>query len=148
RRRMTAAGGADARLHAPATARNREPILAVLRRVIPVQGEVLEVASGTGEHAAHFAAALPGLRWQPSDPDAVSRASIAAWTSHLENVRPPLALGVREQPWPVTRADAVVCINMIHIAPWEACEALVAGAAALLDDGAPLVLYGPYRVGG
>ncbi|SOZ39531.1 DUF938 domain-containing protein [Cupriavidus neocaledonicus] len=140
----------DARRMAPATERNREPILAVLRQVLPASGTVLEIASGTGQHAVHFAAALPGITWQPSDPDAAARASIAAWTAHagLANVRAPLALDVCRQPWGIDAAAAVVCINMIHIAPWAAAEALFAGAGKLLGPGGVLFLYGPYRRGG
>ncbi|MCO4861176.1 class I SAM-dependent methyltransferase [Cupriavidus sp. WGlv3] len=140
----------DARRMAPATERNREPILAVLRQVLPASGTVLEIASGTGQHAVHFAAALPGITWQPSDPDAAARASIAAWTAHagLANVRAPLALDVCSEPWGIDAADAVVCINMIHIAPWAAAEALFAGAGKLLGSGGVLFLYGPYRRGG
>lgn len=137
----------DARRMAPATERNREAILAVLRDVLPATGTILEIASGTGQHAVHFAAAMPGVTWQPSDPDAASRASIAAWTAHagLANVRAPLALDVRAQPWGVTQADAMVCINMIHISPWASAEALFAGAGAVLRAGGVLYLYGPYR---
>jgi len=140
----------DARRFAPATQRNREPILAVLRRVLPAEGVLLEVASGTGEHAAFFAAALPRLIIQPSDADAQNLASIAAWRDHagLANLRAPLALDATAESWPVERADAVLCVNMIHIAPWEACVGLVAGAARLLLPGHPLVLYGPFRRGG
>jgi len=140
----------DARRFAPATQRNREPILAVLRRVLPAEGVLLEVASGTGEHAAFFAAALPRLIIQPSDADAQNLASIAAWRDHagLANLRAPLALDATAERWPVERADAVLCVNMIHIAPWEACVGLVAGAARLLLPGNPLVLYGPFRRGG
>ncbi|MFC0401231.1 DUF938 domain-containing protein [Paraburkholderia rhizosphaerae] len=140
----------DAREHAPAAERNRDPILTVLRGVLPPSGTVLEIASGTGQHAIHFAAAFPGLIWQPSDADAGARASIAAWTAHagLTNVRPPLDLDVCRQPWGVGAADAVVCINMIHISPWAASEALIDGAARALKSGGVLVLYGPYRRGG
>ncbi|SOZ08958.1 DUF938 domain-containing protein [Cupriavidus taiwanensis] len=140
----------DARRMAPATERNREPILAVLRQVLPARGTVLEIASGTGQHAVHFAAALPGITWQPSDPDAAARASIAAWIAHagVANVRAPLALDVCRQPWGIDAAAAVVCINMIHIAPWAAAEALFAGAGKLLGPGGVLFLYGPYRRGG
>lgn len=138
----------DPRRHAPATARNRWPILAVLRRVLPPRGLVLEVASGTGEHAAFFAAALTGLVWQPTDPDADARASVAAWCAGLANVRPPLALDAAEADWPVARADAVVSINMVHIARWAACEGLVRGAARVLLPCGPLVLYGPFMVDG
>jgi len=140
----------DARHVAPAAERNREPILSVLRRVLPASGQVLEIASGTGQHIVHFAAALPGLTWQPSDPDEAARESIAAWTAHagLANVRAPLALDVLQAPWGVDAAQAVVCINMIHIAPWAAAQALFAGAGRLLAPGGVLFLYGPYRRGG
>ena len=140
----------DARRSAPAALRNRDPILAVLRRVLPARGLVLEVASGTGEHAAHFAAALPGLVFQPTDPDPAARASIDAWAAaaRLPNLRPALALDAMAPDWPIARADAVLCINMIHIAPWEATPGLLAGAARLLPSGGPLVLYGPFRRGG
>ena len=134
----------DARKHAPATERNRAPILEVLRRALPGEGVVLEVASGTGQHAAFFAEAFPGLTWQPSDPDPELRASIRAWTAGIGNVLPPLALDASAGDWPVERADAVVCINMIHIAPWEAGLGLFQGAARLLPAGAPLLLYGPF----
>jgi SAM-dependent methyltransferase len=134
-------------LCAPAPERNKGPILDVLRRVLPRQGVVLEIASGTGQHVVHFAAGLPDLTWQPSDADAQARASIAAWRAdaNLPNVLPPLDLDVRCEPWPVQRADALVCINMIHIAPWAAAVHLVEGARRILPPGAPLVLYGPYR---
>ena len=137
-----------ARRHAPATQRNRKPILDVLRRVLPESGLVLEVASGTGEHAAFFASALPALVFQPSDPDPEACASIAAWCEGLTNVRAPLALDARDVTWPIARAGAVVCINMIHIAPWEACEGLLRGAARVLGAGGVLYLYGPYRLDG
>ena len=140
----------DARRHAPATHRNRDPILAVLRRALPARGLVLEVSSGTGEHAVHFAGALPGLAWQPSDPDPAARASIAAWAAAagLPNLRPPLDLDAAAERWPIAGADAVVCINMLHIAPWAAGLGLLRGAARLLPAGGPLILYGPYRQGG
>lgn len=136
-----------ARRMAPATERNREAILAVLRGVLPQSGTVLEIASGTGQHAVHFAAALPGLTWQPSDLDATHRESIAAWTAHaqLANVLPPLAIDVRQEPWGIDAVDAIVCINMIHIAPWAAAEALFTGAGKRLGPGGVLYLYGPYR---
>jgi SAM-dependent methyltransferase len=138
----------DARRSAPAVQRNREPILQVLRRVLPDRGLVLEVASGTGEHAAFFAAALPHLVWQPSDPASEARASIAERCAGLPTVRRPLALDAAADPWPIDAADAIVCINMIHIAPWAACEGLLRGASRTLRPGKVLVLYGPYRVGG
>jgi hypothetical protein len=134
----------DAR-HAPATARNREPILAVLREVLPETGLVLEVASGTGEHVRFFAEALPGLDWQPSDPDPDARASIVAWCGGVPNIHPPLALDAAAPDWPIAAAHAVLCINMVHISPWAATEGLFAGASRLLAPGAPLYLYGPYR---
>jgi SAM-dependent methyltransferase len=134
------------RRHAPATARNRQPILDVLRSHLPPEGLVLEVASGSGEHTAHFAQALPRLAFQPTDPDAAARASIDAWVLELglANVRPALALDAASDVWPVDRADALVCINMVHISPWAATEGLVRGAARLLGPGGLLYLYGPY----
>jgi len=136
----------DGRLFAPAAERNKGPILAVLQRTLPDAGVVLEIASGTGQHVVHFAAALPNLTWQPSEADAAFHESIRAWTQagRLTNVRPPVALDV-SRPWPVTQADAVVCINMIHIAPWAAAQALVDGASGVLPPGGVLFLYGPYR---
>ncbi|MGF6552159.1 SAM-dependent methyltransferase [Paraburkholderia youngii] len=140
----------DARQHSPSAERNREPILAVLRDALPARGRVLEIASGTGEHAIWFAGALPGLDWQPSDADEEARESIAAWTAHagLANVRAPLALDVHQPDWGVDALDAVVCINMIHISPWSAAQALIDGAGRRLVDGGVLYLYGPYRRGG
>ncbi|KAA0683060.1 DUF938 domain-containing protein [Roseomonas genomospecies 6] len=140
----------DSRRHAPATERNRAPILEVLRRTLPPQGLVLEVASGTGQHAAAFAGALPGVIWQPSDPDPALRDSIRAWAAAatLPNLREPLDLDAASAGWPIRSADAVVCINMIHIAPWQAALGLFAGAERLLPAGGPLLLYGPFRRGG
>lgn len=140
----------DKRLYAPAAARNRGPILDVLREELPAEGLVLEIASGTGEHAAHFAAALPGLVFQPTDRDERARASVAAWVaaSGLRNLREPLALDATQTPWPVAKADAILCINMVHISPWESTESLFATAATMLPEGAPLCLYGPYKRGG
>jgi SAM-dependent methyltransferase len=134
----------------PASDRNKAPILEVLRRVLPARGTVLEVASGTGQHVIHFAEALPGLRWQPTEPDAALRASILERieASGLTNVAPPAPLDVRRRPWPVESPDAILCINMIHIAPWDAALALLAEAGALLGEGGLLYLYGPYRRGG
>jgi hypothetical protein len=136
----------DARRHAPATERNREPIAAILRDVLPASGTVLEVASGTGEHAIHFARGFPALTWQPSDPDPAALASIRAWaeTARLPNLRPPLLLDASTPEWPVDRADAMLCINMVHISPWEATVGLLTNAAKLLPVGGPLILYGPY----
>lgn len=132
--------------HAPAAARNREPITAVLAQELPASGLVLELASGTGEHAVHFAAAFPAIVWQPSDPDSAARASIAAWRAEagLPNLMDPIALDAAAPDWPIARADAMVCINMIHISPWQSAEGLFAGASRLLPADAPLVLYGPY----
>lgn len=140
----------DARLHAPATARNRDPILEVLRAVLPARGRVLEIASGSGEHVVHFAVDLPALTFVPSDPNAEARASIAAWTAEtgVGNVVAPMALDAACPPWPIDHADAIVCINMIHISPWAATEGLFAGASAILPAGAPLCLYGPYKRNG
>jgi SAM-dependent methyltransferase len=134
----------DARLCAPAAERNTRPILEVLQRVLPQSGLVLEVASGTGQHVTHFAAALPMLAWQPSDVDTSVHKSIRAWTEPLTNVRPPIVLDVR-QPWPLAHADAIICINMIHISPWEATLALIEGAGRVLPHDGVLFLYGPYR---
>jgi hypothetical protein len=134
----------DPRRFAPAAARNRDALLEVLRGVLPPRGLVLEVASGTGEHAVHIAAALPGLTWQPSDPAEEARRSIDAWAAGHANIRPALALDASAWPWPLAAADALLCVNMIHIAPWSAGLGLLRGAAALLPPGAPLVLYGPY----
>jgi SAM-dependent methyltransferase len=133
------------RRHAPAADRNREPILEVLEPLVPAGALVLEIASGTGQHAAFFASRLASCTWQPSDLDATARASIAAWTEGSPNVRPPLALDVTRRPWPIARADVIVCINMIHIAPWAACEALMAGASEVLAPGGVLFMYGPYK---
>lgn len=133
------------RRHAPATERNREPIAAVLAEELPVSGLVLEVASGTGEHCAFFAERFPALTWQPSDPDGDARESIADWCKGLGNVLPPLALDAATGGWPVERADAILCINMVHISPWEATLGLLGKARRLLAAGAPLILYGPYR---
>jgi SAM-dependent methyltransferase len=131
--------------HAPATERNRDPILAVLQGILPSNGLVLEVASGTGEHVRHFAERLPELEWQPTDPDPDALASIAAWTAHAPNIRPPLHLDATGPDWPVQHADAILCINMVHISPWSATRGLFANAARLLRPGAPLYFYGPYR---
>jgi len=135
------------RRQAPAAARNRQPILDVLRPRLPAQGLVLEVASGSGEHIVHFAEALPGLVFQPSDPSTEARASVDDWvrTERLGNVRAALALDAASDAWPIERADAVLCCNMIHIAPWEAAAGLVSGAARILAKGGTLYLYGPYR---
>lgn len=134
----------DPRREAPSVARNRAVILDALRPVLPPQGLLLEVASGTGEHCAYLATALPALDFQPTEPEPDGRASIDAWCAGLPNVRPALALDAAAAEWPVTRADAVLCINMAHIAPWTATLGLLRGAARLLPPGAPLLLYGPW----
>jgi len=138
----------DRRRFSESTARNRGPILAVLERVLAKDAEVLEIASGAGEHAVSAARAMPRILWQPSDPDPDSRASIAAWIAHeqLTNVLPPLAIDVRTGDWGVGKPfDAIVAINMIHIAPWEATPGLFRGAGRLLRPGGVLFLYGPFK---
>ena len=137
----------DPRRSAPHVVRNAAPIEAVLRGVLPERGLVLDIASGTGEHAIHFARAFPDLQWQPSDPDPAALASIDAWRAgaELPNLLPPIALDVRSPKWPVERADSILAINMVHISPWSATEGLLRGARRLLARGAPLYLYGPYR---
>lgn len=132
--------------HAPATQRNSGPIAEMLARELPATGLVLEVASGTGEHAVFMARRFPGLVWQPSDRDLEALASIDAYAAEagLANLRPALVFDAAKGNPPVARADALVCINMVHISPWEASIGLFRAAAALLEEGAPLVLYGPY----
>jgi SAM-dependent methyltransferase len=136
----------DARLYAPAVQRNRDIILASLRSILPARGLVLEVASGSGEHIAHLASALDNLIFQPSDQDATAIASIDAWVMHsgLTNVRPAIVLDAALDPWPVASADAVLCINMIHISPWAATVGLFRNAARVLPPGGVMVLYGPF----
>ena len=143
----------DARQYAPAAERNTGPILAVLGPHLPAAGTILEIGSGTGQHVVAFAAAHPELSWQPSDPDPAARASIAAWTAgaNLANVRAPLDLDVMAEDW--TGAldqplQGIVCINLLHIAPWAACAGLMAGAGRLLERDAPLYIYGPFKQGG
>jgi len=140
----------DARRYAPSVARNKDAIAGVLARYLPSSGLVLEIASGSGEHAVHFASTFPALVFQPTDPSEEARASIAAWRQEaaLPNMRAPLALDVTAAPWPINYADAVTCINMIHIAPWEATLGLVAGAARIIPPGGLLFLYGPYKRAG
>ena len=136
----------DARLSSPAALRNRDPILAVLCTMLPPSGTVLEIASGSGEHVVHFAAAMPYLSWHPSDPSPQARASIASWLSNppQPNILAPLDLDAAAAVWPIDRADAVIAINMVHISPWTATIGLLRGAARLLPPGGPLFLYGPY----
>lgn len=140
----------SARQKSPSTARNREPILNVLQRVLAPDARVLEIASGSGEHAVYVAAAMPDLNWQPSDPDADARASIAAWieSEALRNVHMPISIDVRDANWGVESDapfDAVIAINMIHISPWQATLGLMAGAQRLLRAGGVLFTYGPYK---
>jgi SAM-dependent methyltransferase len=140
----------DGRLVVYSADRNRGPILKVLERVLPKTGLVLEIASGTGQHVVHFAQALKGLSWQPTDMDAACRRSTSAWlaTAELANVRQPLDLDVRALPWRVPTLDAIVCLNLIHIAPWSVATALFAGAGLALRETGLLYLYGPYSVQG
>jgi SAM-dependent methyltransferase len=137
-------------LHAAATERNRGPILEALRGVLPPAGLVLEIASGTGEHVVFFARAFPALRWQPSDASPPHLESIRAWSaaSGADNIAPAVLLDVERAPWPVVHADAILNINMIHISPWSAAEALFQGAARLLPPSGVLFLYGPFKRGG
>lgn len=139
-------GGREDKRHAPATLRNRDAIAAVLADWLPASGTIVEIASGSGEHIVHFAGVFPHLHWQPSDPDSAGLISIAAYRDEagLANIAPPLALDAAASEWPVGRADAVLCINMVHISPWEATRGLFAGAERLLSSAAPLILYGPY----
>lgn len=140
----------DLRRHAPVTARNRDPILDVLRQILPAQGRALEIGSGTGEHAVHFAQALPAWHWLPTEGDAQALASIQAWidATGLLNVDPPRLLDVQAADWDVPDVDAIVCCNVIHYSPWATTPALLDGAARLLRPGGLLYLYGPYRRGG
>ena len=138
--------GAEVKRHAPATERNRDVIAQTLACVLPTEGLVLEVASGTGEHVVHFAKIFPALTWQPSDPDPIALASINAWRadSNVPNVRPAMLLDASAD-WPIAQADAVVCINMTHISPWAATVGLLRNAARLLPQSAVLFIYGPYN---
>lgn len=138
---------ADGKWFLPPSERNKGPILDVLSRVLPKRGVVLEIASGTGQHVVHFATALPGLTWQPSDPDPELLESIALRVreAQLANINSPIELDVTRHPWPLQAADAIVCINMIHVAPWSATLALLESSRALLPTGHVLFLYGPYR---
>lgn len=145
-------GRDERRLFSPSAARNRDPIRDAFLRTMPHAGVVLEIGSGTGEHAVHIAAAAPGLRWLPGDPDEASRASIAAWTEHLglSNVAPPHAIDVTAPGWDqdLSPFDGVISINMIHIAPFGAARGLIAGAGRLLRPAGKLFLYGPFARNG
>ena len=138
--------GTDLRWHSAAAERNKGPIAAELQRLLPAQGLLLEIASGTGQHAAHCASVLPGWRWQPSDADPGALASIGAWCAGLPNVLPPLSLDVMAPAWLGAPAvvDAIFCANMIHIAPWPVCGALMNGASRHLAPQGRLLMYGPY----
>jgi len=137
----------DHRQYAPATVRNRDFILDVLRDVLPMTGVIVEIASGSGEHVVHFARNLPSLVFQPSDPEPDALLSVAAWMKAAEvtNVRAPIVLDASQSPWPIVSADGIICINMVHISPWDASVGLIRGAAAILPPGSPLYLYGPYK---
>lgn len=138
--------GSEARRHAPATLRNRDAIADVLKGWLPTQGTVLEIASGSGEHIVHFAGIFPGMHWQPSDCEPAALQSISAWSAQtdLTNILAPLMIDVEQDSWPIERADALLCINMLHISPWSASTALFRNAARLLPPGAPIYLYGPF----
>jgi hypothetical protein len=143
-------GAGDPRRSAPHVARNAGPIAEVLRAVLPERGLVVEMASGTGEHVVHWARTFPNLLWQPSDPEPAALRSIEAWRieAGLVNLLPAIPLDARAADWPVDRADALLCINMVHISPWAATLGLLRGAGRLLAAGAPLYLYGAYRQAG
>ncbi|UOR09936.1 class I SAM-dependent methyltransferase [Qipengyuania flava] len=132
--------------HAPATARNSEPLAEVLAEELPDRGLVLEVASGSGEHAVFLARQFPALEWQPSDVDLEALASVDAWAAEaaVANLRPAIALDAAQANWPIAAADAVLCVNMVHISPWSAAVGLFTGAGWILTSGAPLMLYGPF----
>lgn len=138
--------GPEDEKHAPATLRNRDAIVAVLQKLLPNNGTVLEIASGTGEHVVYFGEKFPDLTWQPSDPDPDGCRSIAAWTKRagVGNVLPPLQLDALASGWEIAKPAAILCINMVHIAPWEASIGLFEKAAKLLDPGSSFFLYGPY----
>lgn len=138
------------KLSHPSATRNREPVLAVLKEVLPAAGQVLEIASGGGEHAIYYAERFPGLTWQPSDPDPQARASTEAWIaeSGLPNILPPLALDMLDPKGLPDRANAVLNMNMLHISPWATCAGLMCIASQLLAAGEPLIIYGPFLVEG
>jgi hypothetical protein len=140
----------DDRLVSPSAERNKGPIADILKHVLPDHGTVLEISSGTGQHVVHFAREMPDLTWQPSERDGPSLQSIERWMAaeNLPNILAPLRIDVTERPWPAGNAAAVVCLNMIHIAPWAAAEGLIRGAGSILAQGGILFLYGPYRQSG
>jgi Protein of unknown function (DUF938) len=137
----------DHRQYAPATVRNRDFILDVLCDVLPMTGVILEIASGSGEHVVHFARNFPSLAFQPSDPEPDALRSISAWVeaADVANVRAPIVLDASQSPWPIASAEGIICINMVHISPWDATVGLIRGAAAILPPGSPFYLYGPYK---
>jgi len=137
----------DPRQHAPPTLRNRDFILGILRDVLPTKGVILEIASGSGEHVVHFARHLPNLVFQPSDREPDALHSVGAWVkaTRVTNVRAPMVLDASQSPWPIASADGIICINMVHISPWDATLGLIRGAAAILPPTAPFYLYGPYK---
>jgi len=137
----------DPRQHAPATLRNRDFIVDVLRDVLPTKGVILEIASGSGEHVVHFARSFPSLVFQPSDQEPDALQSVAAWVkaTRVTNARAPMVLDASRSPWPIASADGIICINMAHISPWDATLGLIRGAAAILPPTAPFYLYGPYK---
>jgi SAM-dependent methyltransferase len=145
-RRFYEAQASGVRRSAPAALRNREPIAEVLSEWLPPSGLVLEIASGTGQHAVYFAERFPALEWQPSDVHPEALTSIDAWRAEvrLPNIRPPVVIDASAPDWPIDRADAVLSINMVHISPWASALGLLSGAARLLRPGAPLILYGPW----
>lgn len=148
-RRFYEAPASGARRSAPAALRNREPIAEILSQWLPPTGLILEIASGSGEHAIHFAKRFPEIEWQPSDVHADALASIAAWRkeSALPNVRPPLVIDAASADWPIDQADAVLSINMVHISPWTSALGLLDGGARILRPRAPLIMYGPWLKG-
>ena len=145
-RRFYETPAAGACRSAPAALRNREPIAKVLRDWLPESGLVLEIASGTGEHAVYFAESFPHLEWQPSDihPDALDSIRSGRDAARLSNVREPIMLDSAAPDWPIARADCVLSINMVHISPWASALGLIDGAARILPEGGALILYGPW----
>lgn len=138
--------GPEVKRYAPATVRNRDAIAEALTKLLPDQGLVLEIASGTGEHAVHLAKLFPALTWQPTDSDPIAVACIEAWRAdeNVRNVLPAMLLDAASD-WPITQADAVLCINMVHISPWAATLGLLRNAAQTVGSSAPLCIYGPFR---